>query len=67
MDVTISEVSTGDTLDEALTKLCAEVREGVKHGFFKYTIKCEVVKGSKRRLQIGAGKNYQFTFPETEQ
>ena len=66
MDVTISGVSKGAVMNDMLNKLCAEVREGVKHGFFEYTIKCELINGSKRRLQIGAGKNYQFTIPENE-
>lgn len=53
-------------LEEALKKLIQETREGLKHGFFKYSINCEIIKEKKRRLQIEAGKSYLFIIPENE-
>ena len=50
----------------ALRRLEAEVLEGLKHGFFDFSISCEVVKEGKRRLTIKAGKSYQFVIPEQE-
>ena len=40
--------------------------EGLKHGFFEYSINCETVQGGKRRMVVRAGKSHQFTIPEHE-
>lgn len=40
--------------------------EGLKHGFFDYSIACEVANGGKRQLVIRAGKSHKFTIPENE-
>ena len=53
-------------MDRALGRLETEVLEGLKHGFFDFSISCEVVKEGKRRLTIKAGKSYQFVIPEQE-
>ena len=55
-----------NTLEMALLHLREVVLDGLRHGFFDYAITCEVVKGSKRRLTIKAGKSYQFTIPEED-
>ena len=42
------------------------VVDGLKHGFFGFSIDCEVASGGKRQLVIRAGKSYKFTIPEDE-
>ena len=51
---------------EALDRLEGLVVEGLKHGFFDYSIACEIDNGGKRRLVIRAGKSHKFTIPEDE-
>jgi hypothetical protein len=51
---------------EALDRLEGLVVDGLKHGFFDYSIACEVTNGGKRKLVIRAGKSHQFTIPENE-
>jgi hypothetical protein len=51
---------------EALDRLERLVVDGLKHGFFDYSIACEVANGRKRQLVIRAGKNHKFTIPEHE-
>ena len=38
---------------EALDRLEGLVVDGLKHGFFDYSIACEVANGGKRQLEIG--------------
>ena len=40
--------------------------DGLKHGFFDYSIACEIANGGKRQLVIRAGKSHKFTIPEDE-
>ena len=51
---------------EALDRLEGLVVDGLKHGFFNYSIACEVGNGGKRQLVIHAGKSHKFTIPEDE-
>jgi hypothetical protein len=51
---------------EALDRLEGLVVEGLKHGFFDYSIVCEIGSGGKRQLVISAGKSHKFTIPEEE-
>jgi hypothetical protein len=51
---------------EALDRLEALVVDGLKHGFFDYSIACEVANGGRRQLVIRAGKSHKFTIPEDE-
>jgi hypothetical protein len=53
-------------LREALDRLEALIVDGLKHGFFDYSIACEVANGGKRQLVIRAGKSHKFTIPENE-
>ncbi len=53
-------------LRKALDRLEGLVVDGVKHGFFDYSIACEVANGGKRQLVIRAGKSHKFTIPENE-
>jgi hypothetical protein len=43
-----------------------QVVDGLKHGFFDYSIACEVANGGKRQLVIRAGKSHKFTIPANE-
>jgi hypothetical protein len=38
----------------------------VRHGFFEYSIACEIVKGTKRRIVVRAGKSHKFMISEDE-
>jgi hypothetical protein len=51
---------------EALDRLETLVLDGLRHGFFDYSITCEVANGSRRHLVIRAGKSHKFTIPESE-
>ena len=51
---------------EALDRLEGLVVDGLKHGFFDYSIACEVANGGKRQLVIRAGKSHKFTILEEE-
>jgi hypothetical protein len=51
---------------EALDQLEGLVVDGLKHGFFDYSIACEVANGGKRQLVIRAGKSHKFTIPANE-
>ena len=51
---------------EALERLENLVVDGLKHGFFGYSIACEIANGGKRQLVIRAGKSDKFTIPEEE-
>jgi hypothetical protein len=50
---------------EALDHLVGLVVDGLKHGFFEYSIACEIING-KRHLMIRAGKSHKFTIPADE-
>ena len=51
---------------EALDRLEGLIVEGLKHGFFDYSIACEVGNGGKRHLVIRAGKSHKFIIPAEE-
>ena len=51
---------------EALERLEGLVVDGLKHGFFDYSIACEIGNGGKRHLVIRAGKSHKFTIPADE-
>ena len=51
---------------EALDRLEGLVLDGLRHGFFDYSITCEIGNGGKRKLLIRAGKSHRFTIPEEE-
>ena len=56
----------GRQLREALDRIEGLVVEGLRHGFFDYSIACEVGKDRRRELVIRAGKSHKFTIPEDE-
>jgi hypothetical protein len=53
-------------LETAIEKVVAELRGGLRHGFFEYRLIGEIVSGGKRQLVLEAGKKYKFTIPEEE-
>lgn len=58
--------NTRGQLREALDRLEDLIVDGLKHGFFDYSIVCEVGNGGKRHLVIRAGKSHKFTIPLEE-
>ena len=57
--------SPGGQVREALDRMEGLIIDGLKHGFFDYSIACETANG-KRHIVIQAGKSYKFTIPENE-
>jgi hypothetical protein len=53
-------------IDCALNRVLAELHDGLRHGFFEFTITGEVVGQERRRLTLRAGKSYQFVIPKEE-
>jgi hypothetical protein len=53
-------------LDQAVARVLNELHTGLKHGYFEFTLTCEVIGNGRRRLQVHAGKNYQFVIPADE-
>ena len=56
----------GSQVREALDHLHGLVVDGLKHGFFDYSISCEVGNKGRRQLVIRAGKSHKFTIPEDD-
>lgn len=63
---TPSQHVKGGQAREALDRLERLVIEGLKHGFFDYSIGCQIANGGKRQLVIRAGMSHKFTIPEDE-
>jgi hypothetical protein len=61
----LQRVARGQVRD-ALDRLEGLVVDGLKHGFFDYSIACEIGTGGKRHLVIRAGKSHKFTIPADE-
>jgi hypothetical protein len=56
----------GPQLREALNRIEGLIVDGLRHGFFDYSIACEIGKDGRRQLVIRAGKSHKFTIPEDE-
>jgi hypothetical protein len=54
------------TIDRALSRILAEIHDGLRHGFFEFTLTCEVVGQERRRLTLRAGKSHQFVLSKDE-
>ncbi len=50
----------------AIQRVVAEIEAGLRHGYFDYSVTCEVVGHGRRRLVLRAGKSYQFVIPAEE-
>jgi hypothetical protein len=61
-----SSSSISRAIDRALRRVAGEIEAGLQHGYFEYTISAEVIGQGRRRLQLRAGKNYQFVIPAEE-
>jgi hypothetical protein len=56
----------GPQLRDAVGRIERLVVDGLRHGFFEYSIACEIGNGGKRHLVIRAGKSHKFTIPAEE-
>jgi hypothetical protein len=61
-----SSESSHGVRDRALRRVLAEIHAGLRHGYFSFTLTCEVIGHGRRRLVLHAGKNYQFVIPAEE-
>ena len=50
-------------LERALYTLKRILLEGLDHGYFECSIRCERASGDKRSLTITAGKSHKFSIP----
>ena len=50
-------------LEAAMAQVLGELREGLIHGFFDYSMSSEIVGGGKRRFTLRAGKSHRFVIP----
>jgi hypothetical protein len=62
----ISAPANRNQFDEARAHLEKVMVEGLRHGFFEYTIACELGHSGKRQLVIRAGKSHKFTIREED-
>jgi hypothetical protein len=51
---------------EALDRIEGLLVDGLRHGFFDYSITCEVGKDCRRELVVRAGKNHRFIIPKDD-
>jgi hypothetical protein len=56
----------GTQLRDALVRIEQIVREGLKHGHFRFSVSGSIVNGKRRELLIEAGLSHKFTIPEDE-
>jgi hypothetical protein len=62
-DTPPTQRAKGGQVRDALDRFEGLVVDGLKHGFFDYSIACEVANGGKRQLVIRAGKSHKFNDP----
>lgn len=53
-------------LDRALRRVLAEIQDGLRHGFFDFSLTCEVIGQERRRMTLRAGKSHQFVIPKED-
>ena len=56
----------GRQLREALDRIEGLIVDGLRHGFFDYSVSCQIGNHGCRQLVIRAGKSHKFTIPEDE-
>jgi hypothetical protein len=66
VDIRMNGVPHASGLGRALDHVRDQLVDGLRHGFFEFTITCEIVKDRKRRLVVKAGKSEQFTIAADE-
>jgi hypothetical protein len=57
---------SSNRLDAALRRIVAEIHAGLRHGYFEFTLSCEVTSQDRRCLFLRAGKHYRFVIPADE-
>ena len=62
----VQNLEYGPQLRDALDRIEGLVVEGLRHGFFEYSLAGQTGKGGRRQLVIRAGKSHKFTIPEDE-
>jgi hypothetical protein len=60
------DIPEAPIIDRALRRVLGEIHDGLRHGYFEFTLSCEVTGQGRRRLQLRAGKTYQFLIPAEE-
>ena len=63
---TVPPVASITALDRAVQRVLAEIYEGLRHGYFDFSLTCEVVSQDRRRLILRAGKSYQFVISKED-
>jgi hypothetical protein len=53
-------------LDKFMATLKQELLAGIRHGFFECSINSEIIKCSKRRVILKAGKMHLFVIEQKE-
>jgi hypothetical protein len=53
-------------INQALHRVVGEIHDGLHHGYFEFTISCEIVGQERRQLVLHAGKSYRFLIPKGE-
>jgi len=53
-------------IDRAMKRIINEIQDGLRHGFFEFTLTCEIIGQERRRLTLWAGKSYQFVIPRDD-
>jgi hypothetical protein len=56
----------GTSVGRALSRVVAEIEDGLRHGYFEYTLTCEIIGHEQRRLTLRAGKSHQFVIPKED-
>jgi hypothetical protein len=56
----------GTSVRRALSRVVAEIEDGLRHGYFEYTLTCEIIGHERRRLTLRAGKSHQFVIPKED-
>lgn len=62
----VQDVASAPAIDRAISRVLAEIHDGLRHGFFEFTVTCEIVGQERRRLILQAGKSYQFVIPKED-
>ena len=52
--------------ERALRRIVSEIQSGLRHGYFDFTVTCELIGQGRRRLVLRAGKHYQFVIAADE-
>ena len=58
--------SVSTELGRALRFIEQCIRDGVEHGHFEFTIRCELTNAGRRRLTFACGKSHKFVIGPDE-